>query len=84
MQSLWRAMALVWLGGIASPALAPDAVPFDNVNEERPLESNAAADQIGSVELHLGATESPASGQPETSSVVSRGGADDDASATEQ
>ncbi len=58
MQSLWRAMALVWLGGIASPALAPDAAPFDTVNEERRLESSATADRIASVELPLGATES--------------------------
>jgi hypothetical protein len=57
MQSLWRAMALVWLGGIASPALAPDAAPFDTVNEERPLELSTTASRIASVERPLGPTE---------------------------
>jgi hypothetical protein len=73
MQSLWRAMALVWLGGIASPALAPDTVPFDTMNEERPLDANATTDQVASVELPLGLAESPASGRSEPSPVASGG-----------
>jgi hypothetical protein len=46
MQSLWRAMALAWLGGLASPALAQDAVSLENMSEERPLETNVATGQV--------------------------------------
>ena len=73
MQSLWRAMALVWLGGIASPALAPDTAPFDTVNEERSLDGSAAADLVASVEWPLGLAESPASGRPASSPGASGG-----------
>jgi hypothetical protein len=31
MASLWRALALVWLGGVASPALMDDAEPVNVV-----------------------------------------------------
>ena len=36
MRSLWRALALAWLGGVGSPMLTDDAMPLDRVTEERP------------------------------------------------
>src|SRR5690242_15369963 len=38
MKDLWRALALVWLGGMASPALADD-LPMFEAAEERPAEA---------------------------------------------
>ena len=35
MRSLWRALAVAWLGGVASPMLSDDALAFDRVIEER-------------------------------------------------
>ena len=53
MRSLWRALALAWLGGIGSPMLTDDAMQFDRVTEERraaakpgaPVEGAAMAQQ---------------------------------------
>ena len=39
MQSLWRAMALAWLGGLASPALTQDPAAAEQITEERPMDA---------------------------------------------
>ncbi len=47
MRSLWRALALAWLGGIGSPMLTDDAMPLDRVTEERAAAAKPGAPAAG-------------------------------------
>jgi hypothetical protein len=43
LRSLWRALALAWLGGIGSPMLTDDAMQVDRVTGERPAAAQSGA-----------------------------------------
>jgi hypothetical protein len=49
LRSLWRALALAvaWLGGIASPMLTDDAMSLDRPAEERPAAAKSAVSADG-------------------------------------
>lgn len=49
LRSLWRALAVVWLGGIASPRLTDDAMSLDRLAEERPAAIKAQASETDAV-----------------------------------
>jgi len=49
LRSLWRALALAWLGGIGSPMLTDDAMPWDRMTEERPAAAKPGAAAEGVV-----------------------------------
>ena len=44
MTSLWRALAVVWLGGVASPALMDPAPPLPDLTVGRPARAPRSAD----------------------------------------
>jgi hypothetical protein len=52
MASLWRALALVWLGGVASPALMDDVEPI-NVVIAIPADPAGSVLNAGEVTLNL-------------------------------
>jgi hypothetical protein len=56
-RSLWRALALAWLGGIGSPMLTDDAMQFDRVTEERRAAVKPGAPAEGAAMAQLRARE---------------------------
>jgi hypothetical protein len=65
MTSLWRALAVVWLGGVASPALMDPAPPLPDLTVEtaaraRPRAAATAADEFEAQLADAGVLISPA------------------------
>ena len=57
MQSLWRAMALAWLGGLASPALTQDPASVDKISEERPLDATLPSGPVAEIGTQVAAND---------------------------